>query len=191
MIQVASSRGAGAAAAPLPSRAAAPPAGADPAESAKHIISIAVTTEAALVAAHAAGEVGADACGGRYPGFTQGSGIVHLRALPDTSRSFLITDRSLIDRPSGHSFEADIGDLPDARGKTSASRFQKRTGITREWVMIPRREPKGCRGQGFIILSQGVPDDAGNKRPSQEPEADITPHAAASRSPSSRVGDCL
>jgi hypothetical protein len=34
-----------------------------------------------------------------------------------------------------------------------------------------------------MILSQGVPDDAGNKPPSQEPEADITPKAAAPRPP--------
>jgi hypothetical protein len=57
--------------------------------------------------------------------------------------------------------------------------------------MIPRREPKGCRSQGFAILSQGVPDDAGDNPPSQEPEADITLKAAALRSPSSQVGDCL
>jgi hypothetical protein len=34
-----------------------------------------------------------------------------------------------------------------------------------------------------MILSQGVPDDVGNKPPSQEPEADITPKAAAPRPP--------
>jgi len=42
-----------------------------------------------------------------------------------------------------------------------------------------------------MILSQGVRNDVGNKPPSQEPEADITPEAAVPRSPSSRVGDCL
>jgi len=57
--------------------------------------------------------------------------------------------------------------------------------------MLPRQDSKGCRNQGFANLSQGVRNDAGNKPPSQEPEADITPRAAVPRSSSSRADDRL